>query len=88
VVQTLASGAAFSAAVVLALYLNGDTVFQVYDNPQLLWPVVPLYIFWISRVLLIAHRGQMDEDPVTFVLKDPISLLTAVVVASIGILAI
>jgi len=37
--------------------------------------VCPLLLFWISRVWLIAHRGQMHDDPIVFALKDRVSYL-------------
>jgi len=88
VVQTLAGGAAFAAALILALYLNGDTVVELYRHPQRLWLAVPLYVFWISRVLLLAHRGEMNEDPVVFALRDWVSLASAVALVGIGVSAI
>jgi hypothetical protein len=30
-------------------------------------------LFWISRIWMIAHRGQMHDDPIVFALKDPVS---------------
>jgi hypothetical protein len=33
-------------------------------------------MFWISRVLMLANRGLMNEDPVVFALRDRVSLLT------------
>jgi hypothetical protein len=30
----------------------------------------PLLLFWISRVWLFAHRGDLHDDPVVFALKD------------------
>ncbi len=27
-------------------------------------------MYWISRVMLFAQRGLIDDDPVTFALKD------------------
>jgi hypothetical protein len=31
---------------------------------------VPLLLYWISRVWLLAHRGELHEDPVVFALSD------------------
>ena len=44
-------------------------------------------IFWLSRVWLLASRGQLDEDPVIFAVTDPLSLLTGLAVAVIAALA-
>jgi hypothetical protein len=35
--------------------------------------VCPLLLYWISRVWLLAHRGQVHEDPVAFALRDRVS---------------
>ena len=44
-------------------------------------------IFWLSRVWLLASRGQLDEDPVIFAVTDRLSLLTGLAVAVIAALA-
>jgi 4-hydroxybenzoate polyprenyltransferase len=58
------------AVLVLALYVNSEQVVTLYQHPMLLLLICPLMLFWISRVWLLAHRGQMHTDPVVFVLKD------------------
>ena len=58
------------AVLVLALYVNSDQVVKLYRHPMLLLLICPLMLFWISRVWLMTHRGQMHTDPVVFVLKD------------------
>jgi hypothetical protein len=35
-------------------------------------------IFWISRLVLVANRGDMDDDPLIWALKDRISRATVV----------
>ncbi len=72
------------AVLVLALYVNSDQVVRLYWHPNLLLLACPLLLFWIGRVWLLAHRGQMHTDPVLFVLKDWVSyaigILTLLVV--------
>jgi hypothetical protein len=36
-----------------------------------------LLLYWISRMWLLAHRGQMHDDPVVFALKDATSYIVA-----------
>ncbi len=36
----------------------------LYQRPLLLWLICPLLLFWISRMWLLAHRGEVDEDPI------------------------
>jgi hypothetical protein len=35
-----------------------------------LWLICPILMYWLGRALLIAHRRQMDDDPVIFALRD------------------
>jgi hypothetical protein len=35
-------------------------------------------LYWISRVWMKAHRGEMHDDPVVFAMRDWQSLITAV----------
>jgi 4-hydroxybenzoate polyprenyltransferase len=67
----------FLAVLVMALYVNSPEVQneKLYENAKLLLLICPLLLFWISRVWLIAHRGQMHDDPIVFALKDRVSYL-------------
>jgi 4-hydroxybenzoate polyprenyltransferase len=69
----------FLSAVVFILYLQSERVRQLYRQPQFLWLLAPVYLYWISRVWVLCSRGQMHEDPIVFVLKDRVFYaLTAV----------
>jgi hypothetical protein len=37
-------------------------------------------IHWISRVVMLTHRGEMHSDPIVFAATDPGSLISAVVI--------
>jgi hypothetical protein len=41
----------------------------------MLWAVCPLFIYWIIRVWLVAHRGNMNEDPILFAFRDRVSYI-------------
>ena len=69
-VASLGAGSGFLAALVLALYVNNPQVTGLYAHPNVLLLVCPLLLYWISRVWLLAHRGEMHDDPVVFALKD------------------
>lgn len=73
-VQMLGVAAGFSAALVLALYLNSDRVLKLYPTPEAMWLAPPLLLYWISRMWLRAHRRQMDDDPLVYALRDRTSL--------------
>ena len=69
-VATLGLVSGYLAVLVLALYVNSPQVLELYQHPLLLLLICPLLLYWISRVWLLAHRGQMHTDPVLFALKD------------------
>jgi 4-hydroxybenzoate polyprenyltransferase len=86
-VQTCGITSGYLAAIVLALYLQSDTVKRFYASPAWLWLIVPVFLYWISRIWVLVNRGAMDEDPVLFATKDRVTYLTAVVSAAILVLA-
>jgi len=77
----------YLAVLVAALYINGDHAAGIYASPALLWLVCPLLLYWISRMWMLAHRGELHEDPVFFAIRDRTSwivggLLTLVLLAA------
>jgi hypothetical protein len=44
-------------------------------------------LYWVSRIWLIAHRGQMHGDPVLFALKDWPSYVVGVLTLAVMWLA-
>lgn len=66
---------AYASVLVFALYINGHDVTALYRHPDRMWLITPLMILWVSRIWLLASRGQLHEDPVVFALTDRMSLL-------------
>lgn len=83
IVLAMGAASAMVSALVLALYMNGDTVQVLYTRPDILWLLCPLLLYWVSRVWLLAARGQMHDDPVLFAVRDRASY--AVVAAGAAI---
>src|SRR4029079_663597 len=77
-VQSLGSTSGYLAVLVLALYINSTASELLYRHPQVLLLLCPLLLYWISRAWLIAHRGNMHDDPVVFALTDRTSRLCVV----------
>lgn len=88
VVGTLAGAAGFNAVTVFALYISSDMGHTLYRRPQLLWLVCPVLMYWISRILMMAHRRLVHDDPIVFALKDRVSILAGVVIIVIMLAAI
>jgi 4-hydroxybenzoate polyprenyltransferase len=78
VLLSLGVSAGIAAIVVLALYINDPVTNRLYPSTIWLWPVPPLMLYWVSRIWMKAHRGEMHDDPVVFAMRDWQSLVTVV----------
>jgi len=67
----LASG--YVAVLVLALYVASDQVTRLYSQPAALWGICILLFYWITRIVILANRGTMHDDPIVFALTDRVS---------------
>lgn len=81
VLQSLGIGAGYLSVLVLALYINSPAIAELYRRPKYIWTLCVLMLYWVSRVWMRAHRGTMNEDPVVFALKDPVSLCVGALAA-------
>jgi hypothetical protein len=79
--QSLGTAAGYLSVLVLALYINSPDIQSLYSRPKLIWTLCVLMLYWVSRVWMLAQRGQMHDDPVVFALKDRQSLAIAVLAA-------
>ena len=52
----------------------------------MLWPICFVLIYWLTRAVFIAHRGNMHDDPVVFALKDNISQYSFIIILMFAIL--
>jgi 4-hydroxybenzoate polyprenyltransferase len=77
----------YLAILVYALYVNSDRVRQFYHDPRLLWLGCPLLAYWVTRAWFLAHRNQMDDDPVYFALTDRASHLVGALFLALVALA-
>lgn len=60
----------YLAVLVTVLYIHDLQIDALYKHPLWLWPVSMAMMYWISRMWLLAHRGELHEDPVLFALRD------------------
>jgi 4-hydroxybenzoate polyprenyltransferase len=77
VLQGLAASSGYVAVLIFGLYINNPTVAALYRAPDRLWAISIILLYWISRILILTHRGEMHEDPVLFASKDRTSLICA-----------
>lgn len=85
--QSLGTAAGYLSILVLGLYINTPDKALLYANPKYMWLLVPIMLYWISRVWMQTHRGKMHDDPLVYALKDPISLLTGAAAAVVLVMA-
>lgn len=74
-IARLGTAAGYLSVLVFALYANSADVTQLYRYPQLLMPIPPLLLYWLSRIWLLGDRGEVLEDPIVFAMKDPASYI-------------
>ena len=87
----LASGVATMMATVLimVIYLIEDAFPEgLYKHPNFLWALPVVIFLWLARIWLLCHRGELDDDPVAFALKDRLSLVYAGVMGAVFLAAI
>ena len=83
IVAALAAAAGFNAVTVFALYVSSESVHNLYRYPKVLWLICPILMYWLGRVLMMAHRRLMDDDPIIFALKDWNSVLAFSLIGAI-----
>ncbi len=86
--RAFGTASGYAAVVIFAIYISASDVTTLYRHPSTLWLIVPLIILWISRIWLLASRGELNEDPVVFALTDRLSLLIGVAVAAVAFAAL
>jgi len=77
VVSTMGVAAGYLSILVLAFYIQDSYTAVLYRTPQIIWLACPLLLYWVSRIWVITHRGNMTDDPIIFAIKDRTSWIIA-----------
>lgn len=88
ILSQMAISAGYVGVLVLALYIDEPYVQERFGAHRMFWGVCALLIFWLSRVALVANRGEMHDDPMVWSLKDRVSLATIVLIVLMVVWAI
>ncbi len=83
----LGVASAFSAVLVLALYVDGKGQVALYKTPELIWLICPIVLYVIGRIWVLAKRRELPDDPVFFILRDWRSHLMGGLVLAILLIA-
>lgn len=81
VLRGMAISAGNAAVLVLALYISSDDVQALYAQPEALWLICPMLLYWVLRMVMATHRGYMTDDPIVYAATDRTSQV--VVLASV-----
>jgi 4-hydroxybenzoate polyprenyltransferase len=78
--RTAGTLCSYLAVLVFALYLQSQQVTIHYARPGVLWWIVPMLLYWTSRIWLLDSRDEVSDDFISFTITDPatyiIGLLT------------
>lgn len=73
ILSMMAIGSGYVAVLVMALYLTSPAVMVLYSFPPALWGICCVLLYWVSRMVLVTHRGQMHDDPIVYAARDRVS---------------
>lgn len=86
--SSLGGASGYISVLVFALYINSPEIRSMYTDPYYIWPACIVLLYWISRLWIIAHRGQMNDDPIVFALKDFASIVCGALITFFMVLAL
>jgi hypothetical protein len=58
------------SVLIVGLYIDGPDVQQLYRHPAILSFLCPVLLAWCARLWVLAARGEIDEDPIAFAVRD------------------
>jgi len=77
----------YLSVFVMGLYINSPVVTEYYTNTKFIWFLLPLLTYWLGRLWILTHRGEMNEDPLIFAIKDRTSVLVLVIAGALLFIA-
>jgi len=80
IIAMVVIGAGYVSVLVMTLYVESPDVTATFATPEALWGVCAVLLYWITRTVMVAHRGQMHDDPVIYAAKDRISQVCLVLI--------
>ena len=70
---SLGTASGVVSALVYCLYITSTDALRLYTRPDVLWLGLPLFLYWLARIWILANRGVVQDDPLVHSLRDPIS---------------
>lgn len=88
VISMICLSAGYISVLILALYINSPDTLLLYSFPLSLWGICLIQLYWLTRIVIIANRGLLNDNPITFALNDSVSQLCLLSVIGLVILGI
>ena len=86
-IESVGPTSGYLAVLVLALYINSDEMKELYERPGALWLICPLMLYWITRLWFAVKRGELNEDPLVYAVRDRVSIMVGICVVALAIIA-
>lgn len=80
IISMISISAGYVAVLVMVFYVNSPAVMQLYTHPEALWGVCAILLYWITRTVMLTHRGAMHDDPVVYAAKDRLSQICFLII--------
>lgn len=78
----LGTGFSIGSLVILSMFLSVVIIpEETFQSPERLWFSIPLMLAWVLRIWLLAVRGNLDDDPLLFSIRDGFSLMAGLLMA-------
>lgn len=88
-VLAMGVGAMMATVLVMVIYLVQEAFpAGFYKHPFFLWGFPVAIYLWMARIWMVCHRGELNDDPVVFAIRDPLSLLYGAAMVALFIAAI
>jgi 4-hydroxybenzoate polyprenyltransferase/phosphoserine phosphatase len=76
------------AVIVFSLYVSEMVNAQgQYNSPEVLWVAAGVLGYWMMRMWMSTTRGEMNDDPILYALRDKVSLGLGLVIFLVAVLA-
>jgi 4-hydroxybenzoate polyprenyltransferase/phosphoserine phosphatase len=86
-IESVGPTSGYLAVLVLALYINSEAMQELYERPGALWLICPLMLYWITRLWFAVKRGELNEDPLVYAVRDRVSILVGICVVALAVIA-
>jgi len=72
----LGTASGLMSILLFCFFTQSDALINQYQKPSFIWLIIPALGYWVTRMWIKTHRGEMHEDPIVFSVKDKGSIIT------------